>query len=61
MQQLACRDGGQPMQPIAHTAQAIPRIQRYRATSSMKKSVRQMHLGYRCYHKHAGQIVTERK
>ncbi len=61
MQQPVRRDEGQLMQPSAHTTQAIPCIQRYWATGSMKKSVRQMHLDNRCYHKHAGLIVTERK
>ncbi len=61
MQQLACRDGGQLMQPSAHTTQDLPCIQRYRARGSIKESVRQMHLSYGRSHKHGGRIVTERK
>jgi hypothetical protein len=61
MQQLACRDGGQLMQLMAHTTQDLLCIQRYRARGSMKESVRQMRLSYGRYHKHAGQIVAERK
>jgi len=61
MQQPACRDWGQLMQPTAHTIQDIPCIQRYRARGSMKESMRQMRLSYGRYHKHAGRIVTERK
>ncbi len=49
------------MQPSAHTTQAIPCIQRYQAIGSMKGSVRQIHMSYKCYQTHVGLIVAERK
>ncbi len=61
MQQLACRDGGQLMQPSTHTTQDLPCIQRYRARGSIKENVRQMRLSYECYQTYAGWIVAERK